>query len=90
MVDDFSSKLGLPQSLETVESINANHMQMARCSKKSDELYRAMVGILTAFLGDSQLDSDKARTQPARVAIAIDDVQPPASGTGTGEGEFPS
>ncbi|KAF2471354.1 uncharacterized protein BDR25DRAFT_26099 [Lindgomyces ingoldianus] len=30
VVDDFSSKLDLPRALETVESINANHMQMAR------------------------------------------------------------
>ncbi|KAK1633204.1 hypothetical protein BDP81DRAFT_473894 [Colletotrichum phormii] len=46
VVDNFSSKLDLPQSLETVESINANHMEMARCSSKTDERYRAIVGVL--------------------------------------------
>ncbi|KAK1990558.1 hypothetical protein LX36DRAFT_592390, partial [Colletotrichum falcatum] len=45
-VDDFSSKLDLPQSLETVESIDANHMEMARCTSKTDERYRAVVGVL--------------------------------------------
>ena len=29
VVDDFSSKIGLPGGLETPESIDANHMQMA-------------------------------------------------------------
>ncbi|KAF6788721.1 phosphorylase superfamily protein, partial [Colletotrichum musicola] len=54
VVDDFSSKLDLPQSLETVESIDANHMEMARCSSKDDERYRAIIGVLRQFLrGDA-------------------------------------
>ena len=36
VVNDFSSKLDLPRGLETVETIDANHMQMARCSSKDD------------------------------------------------------
>ncbi|KAF7506253.1 hypothetical protein GJ744_012061 [Endocarpon pusillum] len=35
VMDDFSSKLDLPQALETVESIDANHMQMARYSSRA-------------------------------------------------------
>ncbi|KAI9692806.1 MAG: hypothetical protein M1820_009354 [Bogoriella megaspora] len=50
VVDDFSSKLDLPRELETVESINANHMQMARYYRREDEGYRAISSILKAFL----------------------------------------
>ncbi|KAF2675937.1 hypothetical protein K458DRAFT_323244 [Lentithecium fluviatile CBS 122367] len=50
VVDDFSSKLDLPRGLETVESIDANHMQMARCSDTSDPQYRAVVGVLKQFM----------------------------------------
>lgn len=49
-MDDFSSKLDLPREMETVESINANHMQMARYSSKEDEGYRAISGILKDFV----------------------------------------
>jgi hypothetical protein len=46
VVDDFSSKLDLPRGLETVESIDANHMQMARYSSRDDQGYRAISGVL--------------------------------------------
>lgn len=49
MVDDFSSKLDLPRALETVESIDANHMQMARYSSRDDQGYRAISGVLKAY-----------------------------------------
>jgi hypothetical protein len=49
-VDDFSSKLDLPRKLETVESIDANHMQMARYFNKDDLGYRAISGVLKRFL----------------------------------------
>ncbi|THW77844.1 hypothetical protein D6D18_09847, partial [Aureobasidium pullulans] len=48
VVDDFSSKLELP--LETVESIDANHMQMARYSSRDDEGYRAISGVLKVIV----------------------------------------
>lgn len=51
MVDDFSSKLGLPPPIETVETIGANHMRMAKYSSKEDEGYRAIAGVLKAYLG---------------------------------------
>ncbi|KAK4244388.1 putative kinesin light chain [Corynascus novoguineensis] len=50
VVDDFSSKLDLPRSIETVESIDANHMQMARCTDRADPQYRAIVGVLQQFI----------------------------------------
>jgi hypothetical protein len=50
VVDDFSSKLDLPRELETVESIDANHMQMARYTSRDDQGYRAISGVLKAFV----------------------------------------
>ena len=50
VVDDFSWKLDLPQTQETVESIDANHMQMAKCSDRNDLRYRAIVGVLKQFM----------------------------------------
>jgi len=50
VVDNFSSKLGLPRALETVESIDADHQQMARCKSRSDSQYRAILSVLKMFL----------------------------------------
>ncbi|KAJ9634903.1 hypothetical protein H2199_008767 [Coniosporium tulheliwenetii] len=58
VVDDYSSKLDLPRPLETVESIDANHMQMARCSDRTDPRYRAIVGVLKHFMRSGALDGD--------------------------------
>ena len=49
-MDDFSSKLDLPTKLETVESIDANHMQMVRFSSENDPGYRAILGVLSGFV----------------------------------------
>lgn len=49
VVSDFSSKLGLP-NIETIESLDTDHRQMARCKDRSDENYRAIVGVLKQFL----------------------------------------
>lgn len=57
-MDDYSSKLDLPRPLETVESIDANHMQMARCSDRTDPRYRAIVGVLKHFMRSGALDGD--------------------------------
>jgi hypothetical protein len=50
VVDDFSSKVDLPAALETVETIDANHMQIARYRSKDDSGYRAISGVLKAFV----------------------------------------
>lgn len=49
VVDDFSSKLDLP-GFETLESIDADHKQMAKCTTRLDENYRAIAGVLKQFL----------------------------------------
>ena len=57
VVSDFSSKLGLP-TIERVESIDANHMQMARCRDRSDDSYRFIAGVLKQFLKNADLDKN--------------------------------
>ncbi|KAL2141563.1 hypothetical protein VTI28DRAFT_2213 [Corynascus sepedonium] len=65
VVDDFSSKLDLPRSLETVESIDANHMQMARCTDRADPQYRAIVGVLQRFIRRMALGGTKLQEEPS-------------------------
>ncbi|KAL8924084.1 MAG: hypothetical protein Q9208_004221 [Pyrenodesmia sp. 3 TL-2023] len=57
VVSDFSSKLGLPK-IETIESIDANHMQMARCNDRSSESYRCIAGVLKLLLKTANRDTD--------------------------------
>jgi hypothetical protein len=64
-VDNFSSKLDLPRELETVESIDANHMQMARYCSKDEHGYRAISGVLKSFV---RQELDGKETSPARSA----------------------
>jgi hypothetical protein len=70
VVDDFSSKLDLPRRLETVESIDANHMQMARCSDKADPRYRAIVGVLKQFIRSMVLDGDGTKPQEMLTTVS--------------------
>ncbi|KAK3385401.1 hypothetical protein B0H63DRAFT_182369 [Podospora didyma] len=65
VVDDFRSKLDLPEAIETVESIDANHMQMARCSDRKDPQYRKIIGVLKKRLRNmaSQGDGVEARQE---------------------------
>lgn len=60
VVNDFSSKLDLPRSLETIESLDANHMEMARCKSKSDPQYRAISGVLKGFVRGALADKKNA------------------------------
>ncbi|KFY18132.1 hypothetical protein V492_00124 [Pseudogymnoascus sp. VKM F-4246] len=50
VVDNFSSKLDLAREQETVETIDANHMEMARCSSRDEACYRQMYGVLKQFI----------------------------------------
>ncbi|OAF60699.1 hypothetical protein VC83_03636 [Pseudogymnoascus destructans] len=50
VVDNFSSKLDLAREQETVETIDANHMEMARCSSRDDARYRQICGVLKQFV----------------------------------------
>lgn len=63
VVDDFSSKLDLPRAIETVESIDANHMQMARCVSRDDARYRAVGGVLKKFVRSGLSGSRELRAQ---------------------------
>jgi hypothetical protein len=62
-VNEFSSKLDLVESIKTVESINANHMEMARCNSWSDERYRKIQGVLRQFLNKGVLTEGLSRGQ---------------------------
>jgi pimeloyl-ACP methyl ester carboxylesterase len=50
IVEDFSSKLGISQALETVESIDADHRQMTKFTNKDDAGYRAISRVLKQHL----------------------------------------
>jgi hypothetical protein len=54
----------MDSSIETVESIDANHMQMARCNDRSDPSYRAIHGVLDKFLR-SGMHGETRRAQAA-------------------------
>lgn len=63
VVNNISSKLDLSSSLERVESIDANHMEMVRCVKRSDESYRAIFGVLKQFLKSEEINADADRSR---------------------------
>jgi hypothetical protein len=84
-VDDFSSKLDLPRTLETVESIDANHIQMVKCGSREDASYRAISGVLRQFIRKEALAKQKEMLlvmPPADVAKAktVDETIEGASG----------
>jgi len=80
VVDDFSSKLDLPRSLERVESIDANHTQMARCNNRADPRYRAIVGVLKQFMHVTELIGSGSKPQEMP-STALHETQRAASGT---------
>lgn len=63
MVSKFASKLDLPKTFETVESIDANHMEIARCTDRADPRYRAIVGVLKHFVHSMAVYGDGTRPQ---------------------------
>ena len=70
VVDDFSSKINLSPAQEMVETIDANHMQMTKYSSKDDSGYRAVLGVLKAFIGHTLKTQEKAPAElplPSRV-----------------------
>lgn len=87
MVEDFSSKIG--HELETVEIIDGNHMEMARCSDKSDEHYHAIVSILRKFVRSFQVGGNQTGTQLAITSNGYND-QPTVGGLVTNESRFSS
>ncbi len=78
-MSDASSKLGLPK-IETIESIDANHMQMARCKDRSDESYRFIVAVVKQFLGKPDVNMDQpvrsvTHTQQDLIPAVIQEVE---------------
>ena len=67
IVGKFSSTLGLPD--EPVETLDADHRQMVKCTGKDDDRYRAISGVLKQLLRYS------ARSFP----IGPDSGSPPVS-----------
>ncbi|KAK3938160.1 putative kinesin light chain [Diplogelasinospora grovesii] len=63
VVNDFSSKLNLPRSLKTVETLDANHMQIARYSDKANPWYRAIVDVLQQFIYSIEVSSIESRVK---------------------------
>ncbi|KAK4163332.1 Alpha/Beta hydrolase protein [Cladorrhinum sp. PSN259] len=53
IVEDFSSKLGLPRNMETVETMDADHREMARCHDRSDPKYKAICEVLRQIVVDA-------------------------------------
>ncbi|KAI0452034.1 hypothetical protein F5B21DRAFT_355977 [Xylaria acuta] len=72
VVDDYSSKVDLPPQFETVESIDANHMQMARCRNKTDAQYRDIVGVLKQFIRSGILSNDNIKARESIPATHIE------------------
>ncbi|TRX96992.1 hypothetical protein FHL15_002298 [Xylaria flabelliformis] len=77
VVDDYSSKVGLPPAFETVESIDANHMQIARCRNKADPQYRDIVGVLKHFIRSGKLSG---QVQDSTSTIHIESERGPSQG----------
>lgn len=51
-----------------VESMDANHTQIARCSNKTDPRYRAIVGVLRQFIRYNIPGGNEIRTQDPDLA----------------------
>jgi hypothetical protein len=73
VVDDFSSKTGLGKPFEVVETIDTNHFQMARCSTKGDQQYRAILAVLTQSVCTGLDANTKAMKEPYAAVMAASD-----------------
>lgn len=61
VVNDFSSKVDLPSGVESVEGIDANHMQMARCNGRDDDRYRAIMNVLRNGISAQIVQAEKEK-----------------------------
>ncbi|EGS19317.1 uncharacterized protein CTHT_0047730 [Thermochaetoides thermophila DSM 1495] len=64
IVDDFSSRLHLPSSLETVATIDANHQDIVRCSDRNDPQDRSIFGAIDQLLNQLMNDTTMASHRP--------------------------
>ncbi|KAI8651259.1 NB-ARC domain-containing protein [Fusarium keratoplasticum] len=76
VVDDFSSKFDLPPTIQTVESIDADHSRMAKFSDKDDPGYCAVLGVLRQFVRSSSEPKTEqqveARVEATTVTPAVE------------------
>lgn len=76
VVDDFSSKFDLPPTIQTVESIDADHSCMTKFSDKDDPGYCAVLGVLRQFVRSSPEPKTEqqveARVEATTVAPAVE------------------
>jgi hypothetical protein len=79
VVDDYSSKLDLPNNLETVDNIDANHMQIARCRDRSDPQYRFIFRVLERFVRGQTPHGSGNRSQKVLPPASHDVQAEPAS-----------
>ncbi|KAK3990682.1 hypothetical protein QBC44DRAFT_324600 [Cladorrhinum sp. PSN332] len=84
VVEDFSSKLGLPDETEKVETIDADHRQMVRCNDRADPKYKAICGVLELFIrnGSKTHCPEAALSLVLRESQVILGSQPQAQGQG--------
>lgn len=71
--------MGLPL-LETVETIDANHMEMARCVSRNDSPYQAIVGVLKQFMGSGIASNGRFRPQGDIPATQAESQGEPSAG----------
>lgn len=81
VVSDFSSKLDLP-NIETIEGLDLDHRQMARCKDRSDENYRVIVRVLKQDLKRESSSTDL----PIRSVQLTHQEQRPSASQETGTG----
>lgn len=67
MVPDFSSKVELPPAQETVETMDANHMEMTKFSKRDDAGYRDVSGVLEKWTNELLLKAQQVDSVEAPV-----------------------
>ncbi|KAJ3561843.1 hypothetical protein NPX13_g8787 [Xylaria arbuscula] len=85
IVEDFSSKVGLSPKFESWESIDANHMEMARCTNKNDPKYIAIAGVIKHLIRSSMLSDHDARVQNGVSTSQVDSQTDSSQGeTGVG------
>ncbi|CAH0059081.1 unnamed protein product [Clonostachys solani] len=60
IVDDFSSRLGLPQAFERVETLDADHKQMVKCTGREDDRYRTIRSVIQHFIHRPPVEASSA------------------------------
>lgn len=67
VVDDFLSKVDLASTQKTVETINANHIQMTKYSNRDNPGYQVVSDAFKVFIG-RQLKAKKV--EPTKISLS--------------------